>query len=217
MIAHAVTGSGFKGVVSYLETGYGKDASGRVEWSQVRNLASEDMKLSASIMRHTANQSVRCKKPVYHMAISWPEGDNVNKEIMEQVAERTLNDIGLAEHQALIVAHNDTDHEHIHMVVNRVHPETGKAWATSHDRKRIMESLRSQEKELGLQYVPNRLTDFEKAKEAPSISRGAALEERRLKEREKQHQILAKEQILEELREAREQFELERDGDGLER
>ena len=217
MIAHAVTGSGFKGVVSYLETGYTKDAHGRVAWSQVRNLASDDLQLSASIMRHTANQSVRCKKPVYHMAISWPEGDKVNDATMQKVAQKTLEDIGLAEHQALIVAHNDTDHKHIHVVVNRVHPETGKAWATSHDRKRIMQSLRVQEKELGLQYVPNRLTDRELTKEEPSKSREAVMQERRLEKQKQQKRSKAKEQMLKELKEARELWELERDDDELER
>lgn len=214
MIAHAVTGSGFKGVVSYLETGSSKDAHGRVAWSQVRNLASEDLRLSASIMRHSANQSVRCKKPVYHMAISWPEGDKVDDATMQKVAQSTLEDIGLAEHQALIVAHNDTEHKHIHVVVNRVHPETGKAWATSHDRKRIMESLRAQEKELGLQYVPNRLTDREYVRGDLSSGRSFEMTEKQVEEQHLQRD-LEREHILKELQEAREQWE--RDDDELER
>ena len=213
MIAHAVTGSGFKGVVSYLETGKNKDAHGRVAWSQVRNLACEELKLAASVMRHTANQSVRCKKPVYHMAISWPDGDNIDDSTMQQVAQSTLEDIGLSDHQALIVAHNDTNHKHIHMVVNRVHPETGKAWATSHDRKRIMASLRVQEKELGLQYVPNRLTDPEKVREVSSSS--PAIEAMDKEEELQLQRDLEREHILKELKEAREQWE--RDDDELER
>ena len=166
MIHHSTTGSGFKGVMSYLETGHDKDKPERIEWKSSRNMVTDDLDVAPSVMRHTANQSVRCKKPVYHLSISWPEGDNVNRETMEKVADRTLKDVGLEDHQTLIVAHNDTDHKHIHMVVNRVHPDTGKAWATSHDRKRVMESLRAQEKEFGLQYVPNRLTDPEKELEA---------------------------------------------------
>lgn len=180
MIAHGVTGSGFKGVISYLATGKDKDNPERVEWTSSRNMATDDLELSASVMRHTANQSVRCKKPVYHLSISWPEGDNIDRELMEKIGDQTLKDLGLEDHQALMVAHNDTDHKHIHMVVNRVHPETGKAWATSKDRKRIMESLRSQEKELGLEYVPNRLTDPELAAEMePSATRGEGMRAKR--------------------------------------
>jgi hypothetical protein len=62
-----------------------------------------------------------------------------------------LQDLGLSEHQALLVAHNDT--AHIHVMVNRVHPETGKAWDNGHDYARIEKSLRAQERELGLREV----------------------------------------------------------------
>jgi hypothetical protein len=199
MIAHAVTGSGFKGVVSYLETGHDKDSPERVAWSSARNLATDNLKVAASVMRHTANQSVRCKKPVYHMAISWPSGDDVDREAMEEIAERTLADMGLDEHQALIVAHNDAEHNHIHIVVNRVHPETGKAWATSHDRKRVMESLRAQELERGLQYVPNRLTDREKMKEPPSPSRNQVMKEKADKQIETDRAKQIEQEILDSL------------------
>jgi hypothetical protein len=59
----------------------------------------------------------------------------------------------------VIVAHNDTEHPHLHMMVNRVHPETGKAWSNSLDFKRIETSLRAQEIELELRQVPGRHTD----------------------------------------------------------
>src|SRR5699024_12371386 len=45
-----------------------------------------------------------------------------------KVAEGYLGHMGLEEHQALVVAHNDTAHPHVHIAVNRVHPERGKAW-----------------------------------------------------------------------------------------
>lgn len=181
MIAHCVQGSGFKGVANYLATGKNGDDPERVAWSNMRNVAANDLGTAAAVMRHTANQSTRCKKPVYHMSISWPEGEKVSPELMQQVAERTIADMGLAEHQAMIVAHNDTDHQHLHIVANRIHPETGKAWSASHDRKRVMQSLRAQEKELGLQYVPNKLTDPEMAKDqAPARSRDEAQRQRRL-------------------------------------
>ena len=67
---------------------------------------------------------------------------------------RTLSDLGLGEHQAVIVAHIDTDDPHVHAMVNRVHPETGVAWKGSWSRLRAEASLRQQELGEGLRVVP---------------------------------------------------------------
>lgn len=36
--------------------------------------------------------------------------------------------MGLQEHQSIVVVHDDTAYDHIHIVANRIHPETEKAW-----------------------------------------------------------------------------------------
>jgi hypothetical protein len=165
MIATTRTGSGFRGLSAYLATGHDGQKHERVAWTDVRNLPPADHRLTATMMRATANLSKRCQKPVYHITVSWPEAERLPREQMLTVADRLIGDLGLAEHQAVIVCHNDTDHPHLHIMVNRVHPETGKAWSTSMDYKRVEESLRRLEHELGLQQVPGRHTDPERAQE----------------------------------------------------
>ena len=44
-----------------------------------------------------------------------------------ELADRALSALGLEDHLAVVVAHNDTDHAHWHLVVCKVHPDTGKA------------------------------------------------------------------------------------------
>ncbi len=61
---------------------------------------------------------------------------------------------GLQDHQAWIVAHRDTAHPHVHVMVNRVHPDTGKAWSASHDYRRIEHTLRQLEQRWDLVRVP---------------------------------------------------------------
>ena len=41
-------------------------------------------------------------------------------------AKSVLNALGFGEHEAVFAIHTDKDHQHIHLVVNRVHPVTGK-------------------------------------------------------------------------------------------
>ena len=76
---------------------------------------------------------------------------------MQAIADRVLRDLGLSEHQALLVAHQDRSHPHVHVMVNRVHPETGVAWDRWKDRPRIEQTLRELERELGLREVEGRL------------------------------------------------------------
>ena len=94
-------------------------------------------------------------KPVQHFSISLRPGEHLSREQWETVVDTTLRDLGLQGHQALIVAHRDKAHEHIHIMVNRVHPETHLAWDRWQDRPRLMASLRPQEIALGLQPTPH--------------------------------------------------------------
>ncbi len=65
-----------------------------------------------------------------------------------------LKDLGLQDHQAWMVAHRDTAHPHVHVMVNRVHPDTGKAWSAGHDYRRIEHTLRQLEQRWDLIRVP---------------------------------------------------------------
>lgn len=66
------------------------------------------------------------KAPVMHYTLSWAPDDRPSKQQMMDAALQSLKQLGLGEHQAAIAAHNDKDHLHVHIVVNTVHPETGR-------------------------------------------------------------------------------------------
>ena len=46
---------------------------------------------------------------------------------MSRAVDGSLEVLGLEGHEALIVAHDDTRHPHVHVIASRVDPETGKA------------------------------------------------------------------------------------------
>lgn len=168
MIGKPIYGNGFRGCLSYLTRGRQGKNPERVEWSSTRNLgrldAQGDAKEIGRIMRATANLSSRTKKPVLHLPISWTKEDapKLDREKMERVADRLLKELGLENHQAAIYAHNDTGHKHIHILVNRIDPETGRAWSTSRDWQRINKVLADEERELGLDLVDHWGVDFER-------------------------------------------------------
>lgn len=151
VIGKATLGGDFPGLADYLA----RDPE-RVDWMESRNLPTRDPQASACLMRSTARDSERVQKPCYHLSISFDPGDPADRETMRRVADRTLRDLGLQDHQALIVAHKDRRHPHMHIMVNRVDPERRTAWSNSWDFRRIEASLRQQEADLGLRVVPGK-------------------------------------------------------------
>lgn len=150
-------GRGFTGLVSYLMNGKaGTKDPNRVEWSHTRNLVSPDPELAPTQMRATAAKSRRCEKPVYHLVISWAASETPTPMSMLEIGETTLRDLQLLDHQAVFFSHKDTDHKHLHIVVNRVNPETHKAWHASKDYERVEKSLARQALERGYTPVPGR-------------------------------------------------------------
>jgi Relaxase/Mobilisation nuclease domain len=163
MIAVSSSGKTFRALAAYLANGRTGEEQDRVAWAAGRNLPTSDPELAATFMQATAARSDRIQKPVYHVALSFDPNDPVDRANMERVADRVLERLGLAEHQALIVAHRDRAHAHLHLLVNRVHPDTGRAWERWKDRPTIQQVLREEERALGLREVAGRLASLDRS------------------------------------------------------
>lgn len=170
-------GKGFLGLVRYSAYGHAGEELDRVEWVESRNLPTEDPETAARLMAAYARQSVRTQRPVYHLVISADPGDPVDRASMSRVADTVLRELGLSEHQVLIIAHNDTAHPHMHLVVNRVHPETHRAWENGWDWPKIEKALSAEEEALGWRIVPR------KRRHEPALVRGDAAFLRTVQER----------------------------------
>ena len=154
MIGVASRGASFHALGGYLTLGANRRSPERVDWVETRNLSTQTPRTAAHIMSATAELSKRVQKPVYHLIVSWHEKDAPTPQAMSQVMDATLSKLGLDDHQALLVAHNDCDHPHLHAMVNRVHPETGKAWNGGHDHHALRDVLREQEISHGFIQTP---------------------------------------------------------------
>lgn len=135
----------FHALARYLLHGKrGTPSPDRVAWVAAQNLPTDDVLLAAELMAAAAGRNAGVTKPVYHLIIAWAPSERASPEQMEAIARETLHRAGLGEHQAFIVGHGDTPHDHLHMMVNRVHPDTGRVWQPRHDWRlfdRIMREL----------------------------------------------------------------------------
>ena len=225
MIGNVSRGSTFGGLQGYLlhgraqegETGLeeylldAKEGAKRVAWVSSRNLPTEDPRYAAVVMHATAAQNPRVEKPVYHLSLSADPGETLTREDWDKVIDRVLRDLDLHERQVLIVAHNDTKHPHVHLMVNRVHPETHKCWSDSHDYARIEKALRHIERDMKLREVPGHHYRLP-GQEPPSREASATPGERRETERTGEPSFAEKIRfkVYEDLRQAKDWGELER-------
>ena len=143
-----------RGLQEYLLDGRSGQERERVAWTAQRNLPCEDPRYAAAVMDAVAAQNPRVQKPVYHVSLSAAPGETFTQAQWEGIADRFLQQLKLDQHQVLMVAHRDTDHQHVHLMINRVDVETHKAWDNGHDYARRERALRLIERELKLREVP---------------------------------------------------------------
>ncbi len=184
MIGVANSTRSIDGLARYLAKGRSGAETERVAWSASRNLPTNEPELAGKIMRATASQSVRIQKPGYHLVVSFHPEDTVDRATMEGVADRTIAALGLTDHQALIVCHRDRAHSHFHLLINRVHPETCRAWRQWFDYVVLQKVLLDEEIALGLRitaghlgFLQRNLVDFglaEQARQAAPHNRAQA-------------------------------------------
>ena len=115
-------------------------------------------------MEDVAALKDRCKTPAYTIfRMSWhPDDASLRRHEMELACQRVLERLGLQEHQAWLVAHNDKPHACVHIVANRVHHDPARrvwdGWKDGrHAAYRLVESeLRALEQEMGWTVTPGR-------------------------------------------------------------
>ena len=121
-----------------IERGEGQHTAARVEWFHVENAAGiEDERAAIGLMIDTARQSKRCEKPVYAFSLGWHPEQRPERAEMIEAARAALKVLEMQDHQAVFVAHNDTAHRHVHVIVNRVHPQTLTAANNYRDQQKL--------------------------------------------------------------------------------
>ena len=157
-------GRSFKGVTLYLTTPKRDDPAQaeRAGFIETRNLPTDDAGQAWRIMAQTAQRAEQLKaaagvkaagrklaQPVFHYSLNWHPTETPTPEQMLKAADATLKLLGLDGHQSLIVQHTDEPHPHLHIVVNRVHPETGKAADLSNNWRKLDRWAADYERENG--------------------------------------------------------------------
>ena len=99
----------------------------------------------------TQGKNTRSKKDkTYHLVISFREGEQPSKDVLETIEDRIVERIGLGEHQRISALHTDTNNWHLHVAINKVHPGTFRNVEPHQDFPKMQEACRELEEEFGL-------------------------------------------------------------------
>ncbi|MBX9683024.1 MAG: relaxase/mobilization nuclease domain-containing protein [Hyphomicrobium sp.] len=77
-----------------------------------------------------------CEDPTKTLSMSWHKDDRPTPEHMVEAADALMKHLGWDAHQAIYVGHNDTEHRHIHVILNRVNPDNGRTLDDYREQKR---------------------------------------------------------------------------------
>ena len=98
-----------------------------------------------------------CATRYAHFTAAWPPGQAPTRDEQLELADRTLSALGLKDHLAVVIAHNDTNHAHWHLIVCKVHPDTGKAASLGRSGLRLSKVAEQWEREHGGIVIDNRV------------------------------------------------------------
>ena len=146
------SGRSFKGLSQYLSRDPKAQTSERLAWSHTVNLANDHVPSAVHEMYQTFLDAEALKEeagikrggqplqfPVKHFSLDWHPDDHPSKEHMIETAQAFLLHMGWHEHQAVFHAHEDKAHDHVHVMLNAVHPETGLKLDEGLERRRVSE------------------------------------------------------------------------------
>ncbi|QMR53396.1 TraI/MobA(P) family conjugative relaxase [Citrobacter sp. RHBSTW-00848] len=130
-------------------------------------------------MLAVADMNGRVKDPVYHVTLNWQEGENPTDEQAFEAARKAMKAVGMEDHQYVAAVHRDTDNAHVHLMVNRVHPDTYKAVYPDRDYFKLDKCVREIELEQGWRHSPGPYAVHERdgkkvvdwSKESPEVWR----------------------------------------------
>ena len=90
------------------------------------NFVCDDWKSQTAEMLALSQDSVKSSDTINHYVLSWREFEKPTEEQFRDAVSIFMSELGLDGHQAMFGAHADTNNIHLHLIVNRVHPDTYK-------------------------------------------------------------------------------------------
>lgn len=165
-------------LIAYLTNSQG--SSNRVQDVRITGCESEDATWASMEMLAVQQQNTRAKSDkTYHCMISFQEGEHPSPEEIAEIEQRFCESLGYGSHQRVSVLHGDTEHFHLHIAINKIHPEKLTIHEPFYDHKELARVCTEVERQYGLgvdnhtfrtQARPNAAINMERAGDIESLT-----------------------------------------------
>lgn len=144
--------SDFAGLVNYITDEQNKTE--RLGHVAVTNCQASTMQAVVSEVLATQRINTRAAgDKTYHLMVAFPPGETPDADVLMNIENRICSALGYGEHQRVSAVHHDTDHLHLHIAINKIHPERHTMHEPFQSYRTLAEICTKLEIEHGLQRV----------------------------------------------------------------
>lgn len=134
-------------LISYLTNTQG--SSERVGEVRITGCESEEAGWAAMEMLAVQQQNTRAKgDKTYHLILSFRE--QLSSRQLAAIEKRVCDALGYGQHQRVSVVHGDTENQHLHIAINKIHPTRFTMHEPYYDKNRLAKVCVELERDFGL-------------------------------------------------------------------
>ncbi len=160
MIGKISTGKSFRGCLNYLHEGRLQQSKALQEIEQEKKQAQVicynqcfgNKKELIQQFNEVRYLNPKLSKPVLHASLSFAHSDQLSHQDKIDIGKQLAKDFGFENNQYVVIEHGDRQHQHLHIVANRVGYDA-KTVSDSNNYKRMANFCRSMEKKHHLEQV----------------------------------------------------------------
>ncbi len=157
----SVRKSNFSALIKYLTAPQGKTE--RIGQVSVTHCYTDELTASLLEIQNTQEMNKRAKSDkTCHLVLSFPEGERLPNIDMAVIEERFCEALGFCGHQRISVVHDDTNNLHMHIAINKIHPQKLTIHNPYYDYQKVASLCEQIEQEYGLTQV-NHETNIDKS------------------------------------------------------
>ena len=119
--------SHIEGLANYIVSPEKENGTEKCVYSGSRGFLTDEFPSRKAEMIALAEEALRSRDPVEHYVLSWREGERPTPAHIEKTVDLLLDEFGMKDHQCLYGLHQDTDNFHLHIMLNRTDPLSGRA------------------------------------------------------------------------------------------
>lgn len=139
-----------------------------------------DSRSAAVEMEAVAHGAPRCKDPALHVVLSWQQGEHPTEQQQRESVATVLDNLrdkdgrDMSGHQWVATLHRETDNDHLHILINRVDPETMRTVSPEWSERSLHKAAREIEAAQGWKEDPGLMkwdAQQERAVKTPQVER----------------------------------------------